>query len=54
MRFSQTSKVLVIENTETKSLGVRETAQGPTATAIANAVFAANGQRLRSSPLGSL
>lgn len=33
------------------SLGVGETAQGPTAAAIGNAIFAATGQRLRKLPL---
>ncbi len=34
-----------------KSLGVGETAQGPTAAAIANALYHASGQRLRTLPL---
>lgn len=42
--------VFLIDSAD-KSLGVGETAQGPTAAAIANAVFHATGNRLRQLPL---
>lgn len=43
-------EVILIDRAEEKSLGVGETAQGPTAAAIANAIFHANGKRLRQLP----
>ncbi len=44
-------EVALMERDDQPSLGVGEAAQGPTAAAIANAVFAATGQRLRRLPL---
>jgi len=44
-------EVALMQRDDQPSLGVGETAQGPTAAAIANAVFAATGQRLRRLPL---
>jgi nicotinate dehydrogenase subunit B len=43
-------EVILIDRPEEKSLGVGETAQGPTAAAIANAIFHATGKRLRQLP----
>ena len=53
MRFDQVPDVDVhlIDRKGRKSLGVGEAAQGPTAAAIANAVYHATGQRLRQLPL---
>ena len=53
LRFDEVPEVTVhlIDRREQKSLGVGETAQGPTAAAIANAVFHAIGRRLRRLPL---
>ncbi len=42
--------VILIDRPEQKSLGVGETAQGPTAAAIANAIYHATGKRLRQLP----
>jgi CO/xanthine dehydrogenase Mo-binding subunit len=52
LRFDEVPEVTVhlIDRRDQKSLGVGETAQGPTAAAIANAVFYATGQRLRRLP----
>jgi len=53
MRFSDVpeTEVIVIDRPEEKPMGAGEAAQGPTAAAIANALFAATGQRLRNLPL---
>lgn len=53
LRFDEVPQVDVtlIDRPDVKSLGVGETAQGPTAAAIANAVCHATGQRLRTLPL---
>ena len=53
LRFDEIPEieVRVLNLKNEKSVGVGETAQGPTAGAIANAVFHASGQRLRSLPL---
>ena len=52
MRFDEVPEVdvVLIDRPDEKSLGVGETAQGPTAAAIANAVFHATGKRLRQLP----
>jgi CO/xanthine dehydrogenase Mo-binding subunit len=52
-RFPETPvvSVTVIERPEDPPVGAGEAAQGPTAAAIANAVFAATGVRLRDLPL---
>lgn len=52
LRFDEVPEVdvILIDRPEEKSLGVGETAQGPTAAAIANAVFHATGTRLRQLP----
>jgi CO/xanthine dehydrogenase Mo-binding subunit len=52
LRFDEVPEVTVhlIDRPGEKSLGVGETAQGPTAAAIANAVFHATGRRLRQLP----
>jgi len=52
MRFDEVPEVdvILIDRPNEKSLGVGETAQGPTAAAIANAVFHATGKRLRQLP----
>ena len=52
LRFDEVPEVTVhlIDRRDQKSLGVGETAQGPTAAAIANAVFHATGRRLRRLP----
>jgi nicotinate dehydrogenase subunit B len=52
LRFDETPdvEVILIDRPEEKSLGVGETAQGPTAAAIANAIFHASGKRLRQLP----
>ncbi len=52
LRFDEVPEVevILIDRPEEKSLGVGETAQGPTAAAIANAIFHATGQRLRQLP----
>jgi len=52
LRFDEVPEVHVhlIDRPDQKSLGVGETAQGPTAAAIANAVFHATGHRLRRLP----
>jgi len=53
LRFDEVPEVevVLIENDDQPSLGVAETAQGPAAAAIANGVFHASGQRLRTLPL---
>jgi nicotinate dehydrogenase subunit B len=53
LRFDEVPEVTVhlIDRRDQKSVGVGETAQGPTAAAIANAVFHATGRRLRRLPL---
>jgi nicotinate dehydrogenase subunit B len=53
MRFDEVPEVevILIDRPNEKSLGVGETAQGPTAAAIANAVSHATGKRLRQLPL---
>ena len=52
LRFDEVPEVevILIDRPDEKSLGVGETAQGPTAAAIANAVFHATGKRLRQLP----
>jgi len=52
LRFDEVPEVdvILIDRPDEKSLGVGETAQGPTAAAIANAVFHASGKRLRQLP----
>jgi len=52
MRFDEVPEVdvILIDRPNEKSLGVGETAQGPTAAAIANAIFHATGKRLRQLP----
>jgi CO/xanthine dehydrogenase Mo-binding subunit len=52
LRFDEVPDVIVhlVDRRDQKSLGVGETAQGPTAAAIANAVFHATGHRLRQLP----
>ena len=45
-------EVLVLDRPEEEPLGAGEAAQGPTAAAIANAVFAATGERVRGLPVG--
>jgi CO/xanthine dehydrogenase Mo-binding subunit len=53
LRFSQTPavEVVIVEGAGEKSLGAGEATQGPTAAAIANAVAAAVGVRVRELPL---
>ena len=53
LRFDEVPDVHVelLPRDDQPALGVGETAQGPTAAAIANAVFAATGRRLRRLPL---
>ena len=53
LRFDEVPnvEVFLIERNDEKSLGVGETAQGPTAAAMANAVYHASGRRLRRLPL---
>ena len=53
LRFSQTPPVdvILVESPGDASLGAGEAAQGPTAAAIANAVTAAIGVRVRDLPL---
>ena len=53
LRFSQTPAVdvTIVESDRRHSLGAGEAAQGPTAAAIANAVAAAIGVRVRDLPL---
>jgi CO/xanthine dehydrogenase Mo-binding subunit len=53
LRFTDVPRieVEVINRPSEKSLGVGEGAQGPMVAAIANAVFAASGVRLRETPL---
>ena len=53
LRFDEVPDVQVhlISRDDQPSLGVGETAQGPTAAAIANAVFHASGRRIRRLPL---
>ena len=52
LRFDEVPEVevILIDRPEEKSLGVGETAQGPTAAAIANAIHHATGKRLRQLP----
>ncbi len=52
LRFNEVPdvEVVLINRPDEKSLGVGETAQGPTAAAIANAIFHATGKRLRQLP----
>lgn len=45
------TEVIIIERQELDALGAGEAAQGPTVAAIANALFAATGTRLRELPL---
>ena len=53
LRFDEIPEIEVhlIDRPDQKSVGVGETAQGPTAAAISNAVYHATGQRLRRLPL---
>jgi CO/xanthine dehydrogenase Mo-binding subunit len=52
LRFDEVPEVdvILIDRPDEKSLGVGETAQGPTAAAIANGIFHATGKRLRQLP----
>jgi nicotinate dehydrogenase subunit B len=52
LRFDEVPEVevILIDRPDEKSLGVGETAQGPTAAAIANAIFHATNKRLRQLP----
>ena len=56
LKFDEVPDVSVdiIERPEQPWLGVAESAQGPTAAAIANAIFHASGKRLRDIPLTAL
>jgi len=47
-------EVVVIDRPEEKPLGAGEAAQGPTAAAIANAVYSATGMRIRKLPIGMI
>ena len=53
LRFDEVPEIEVhlIDRPDQKSVGVGETAQGPTAAAITNAVFHATGRRMRRLPL---
>jgi len=53
LRFDEVPEIEIdlIDRPDQKSVGVGETAQGPTAAAIANAVFHATGRRMRRLPL---
>lgn len=53
MRFSDIpeTEVVIIDRPQEKPMGAGEAAQGPTAAAIANALFAATGTRVRNLPL---
>jgi CO/xanthine dehydrogenase Mo-binding subunit len=53
LRFDEVPavEVVLMDRDDQPSLGVGEAAQGPTAAAIANAVYSATGQRLRTLPL---
>jgi CO/xanthine dehydrogenase Mo-binding subunit len=53
LRFDEIPEleVALMARDDQPSLGVGEAAQGPTAAAIGNAVFAVTGQRLRRLPL---
>jgi nicotinate dehydrogenase subunit B len=54
LRFGDAPRSVVVEIVDrpgTPFLGTSECAQGPTAAALANALFAANGTRVRSLPL---
>ena len=53
LRFSDVpdTEVIVIDRPQEEPLGAGEAAQGPTAAAIANAIYAATGNRLRELPL---
>jgi len=53
LRFDEVPdvEVILLDRPDQKPLGVGETAQGPTAAAIANAIFHATGKRLRTLPL---
>ena len=53
LRFDEVPEIEVhlIDRPDQKSVGVGETAQGPTAAAISNAVFHATGRRIRRLPL---
>jgi CO/xanthine dehydrogenase Mo-binding subunit len=53
LRFDEVPdvRVVLMSRDDEKSLGVGEAAQGPTAAAIANAVFHASGRRVRRLPL---
>ena len=55
MRFKDVPEieVHVINRPSEKSLGAGEAAQGPTVAAIANAIFAATGTRIRDLPLSA-
>ncbi len=56
LRFDEIPEIEVelMDRDDLPALGVGEAAQGPTAAAIANAVFHASGRRLRSLPLNSV
>ena len=56
LRFDEIPEIEVelMDRDDLPALGVGESAQGPTAAAIANAVFHASGRRLRSLPLNSV
>lgn len=45
------TEVLIIDRPTQEPLGAGEAAQGPTSAAIANAIFAATGSRIRQLPL---
>ena len=53
LRFSEVPEIRIelIDRPDTPSLGVGEASQGPTAAAIANAIVASTGVRLRQTPL---
>ncbi|WP_134089718.1 molybdopterin cofactor-binding domain-containing protein [Olivibacter sp. XZL3] len=55
MRFSDVpeTEVIIIDRPEKEPLGGGEAAQGPTAAAIANALYAATGTRIRNLPLSA-
>ncbi|EJF08372.1 aldehyde dehydrogenase protein [Pontibacter sp. BAB1700] len=53
LRFRQVPEVevLVLDRPELPPLGAGEAAQGPTAAAIANAIYRATGKRMRDLPI---
>jgi CO/xanthine dehydrogenase Mo-binding subunit len=53
MRFNQAPEVevVVLNQPNEKAMGAGEAAQGPSAAAIANAVYKASGKRIRNLPL---